>query len=769
MKKFLFFLFIIFSATTSFAQSDLVFKGYFSYNEIKDVSESSSKVFAASENALFQKDVTTNEIKTVSTIDGLSGETISAIYHSEIFNKTLVGYESGLLIVINEKDGTMYRAIGILQKEIPSNIKKINHFSENNGFAYISCKFGIVQFNLNTSEFGDTYFLGTTVSNYVEVAQTTVFNNAIYAMTLFYGIIKGDLSNPNLNDYSQWTSFNAGYWNGIATINNQIVASNTNNTFYKFVGNVSVPFYTNYESTVDFRVYNNQLIATGASKVMVFNDQLLQTTQVNKSDIPDITSNFTCATAKDGMVYIGTKEDGLYTTTTTNPTVFENITPDGPTRNAVFALNATTDNFWAVYGGYAADYNPYTYNSYNVNTYGISKFTDAGWQNKPFSTVLGAKALCKIVVNPKNKTEVYVSSFFSGLLKLVNDIPTVLYNQTNSSLETLQGYPPDPNYIDIRVNGTVFDKSGNLWITNSLIPSGLKVLKTDGTWGSVSMENILDDYSISYFGNIVVDKNGTKWIATSQDGVVGYNENGNLQRKITVGADLGNLPAKGVRAVAIDNKNQLWIGTTNGLRVLSSVDSFLSTQPMIAKPIIILEDNLAQELFYEQTITDVVVDGANRKWIATADSGVFLVSANGQETIYHFTTANSPLPSNTILDVDINSDSGEVFFATNKGMISFKGTSTRASENLENVYIYPNPVRPEFSGTVKISGLIDKANIKITDIQGNLVFETTSEGGTIEWDTTAFGKYKVASGVYMVFIAGKDGVETKVKKVMIVR
>ncbi|MEP7094612.1 MAG: T9SS type A sorting domain-containing protein, partial [Flavobacterium sp.] len=117
----------------------------------------------------------------------------------------------------------------------------------------------------------------------------------------------------------------------------------------------------------------------------------------------------------------------------------------------------------------------------------------------------------------------------------------------------------------------------------------------------------------------------------------------------------------------------------------------------------------------------------------------------------------------------INSKTGEVFIATNKGMISFKGIATDANENLNNVYVYPNPVRPEFSGTVKIAGLLDKANVKITDIEGNLVYEATSEGGTIEWDTSAFGRYKVATGVYMIFISAQDGSETKVKKVMIIR
>jgi ligand-binding sensor domain-containing protein len=182
-----------------------------------------------------------------------------------------------------------------------------------------------------------------------------------------------------------------------------------------------------------------------------------------------------------------------------------------------------------------------------------------------------------------------------------------------------------------------------------------------------------------------------------------------------------------------------------------------------------MDDNLAQELLYEQFINVIVVDGANNKWIGTGDSGVFMVSPNGQETKYHFTINNSPLPSNVINDIKINSATGEVFIATDKGMVSFKGIATEANEDLNNAYVYPNPVRPNYSGTVKVAGLIDKANIKITDIEGNLVYETTSTGGTIEWDTTAFGRYKVASGVYMIFISAQDGGETKVKKVMIIR
>jgi ligand-binding sensor domain-containing protein len=221
--------------------------------------------------------------------------------------------------------------------------------------------------------------------------------------------------------------------------------------------------------------------------------------------------------------------------------------------------------------------------------------------------------------------------------------------------------------------------------------------------------------------------------------------------------------------VAIDNRNQLWIGTGKGLRIISSVDQFVSQDEITTKPIIILEDGLYQQLFYEQFILDIAVDGANRKWVSTADSGVFLVSSNGQETIYHFTKANSSLPSDNVNDIEIDGVTGEVFFATDKGLVSFKGSATKPSESLENVYAYPNPVRPDFTGTVKIAGLTSKATVKITDVEGNLVYETTSDGGTIEWDTTAFGQYKVASGVYLILVSSQDGLDTTVKKIMIIR
>jgi hypothetical protein len=133
---------LIFFTQNSFAQENLSWQGYFSYTEIKDLSASTTQVFAASENALFSKNLTTNVVKTTNTIDGLSGQTISALYYSAASNKTLVGYENGLIIAINETDGTLLNIVDIINKQ-PPNIKKINHFMEIGGTAYVSCDLGL--------------------------------------------------------------------------------------------------------------------------------------------------------------------------------------------------------------------------------------------------------------------------------------------------------------------------------------------------------------------------------------------------------------------------------------------------------------------------------------------------------------------------------------------------------------------------------------------------------------------------------------------------
>ncbi len=592
--------------------------------------------------------------------------------------------------------------------------------------------------------------------------QCAVYNGYLYAATPQNGIRRGLFSNPNLNDFNQWSEFAAGQWTGILPFAGNLFATDATGGIYRLQDDTFAFFAAVPAAVLDLRAAGGYMIVTGGNTVNVYNEQLFLVQLFNY--IPGESLNFTCATVLNEKIYIGTREKGVYTSFL-NMYSFQSITPDGPLKSNIFSLEKTVNSLWAVYGAYDIFYTP----DYSQN--GVSKFTEEGWDNIPFAELPGGpQSLSDIGIKPGTESPVYVASHQSGLLKITDGVPEILYDDSNTGDNGLESLflVSAPTYRSIRINGPTFDASGNLWMTNGGVQSPLKVFKANGQWAEYSFEDITDEPETDYYGRLVIDKNGTKWIPSRDNGIIAFNENmGN--RFVVISETEGNLPSNYIKCLAIDNRNQLWIGTIRGLRVLSSVDRFTTDNQLTTNSIIILEDGVAQELMYEQVITEIVVDGGNNKWIATAGAGAFLVSPNGQETLAHFTKENSPLPSNVINDIELDLVTGEIFFATDKGMVSYLGTSTGAEDDLNNVYVFPNPVRPGFEGDVNISGLMNRVNIKITDIEGNLVYETTSQGGTVLWNTRAFGKHKVASGVYMIFISSEDGTKTKVKKVMIVR
>ena len=762
MKKAIY-IFIFFISQYFFGQqSNQLWKGYFSYNEIVDVESSTNAVFASTQNALFSQVVASSNLNVYNSITGLKPDVITTIHHSDAFNKTFVGNNNGLILIQNA-DGSVTTKVDVIEEvPVPPNKKRINDFFEFNGRLYIATDYGISVIDIATSEFISTYFIGTSGEE-TEVLQTTVFNNEIYAVTRSFGIRKANLNNPNLFDFSQWQTFDTGFWFGIVTFNNQLIATNANARTYRFNGSTAFEILNHNQAGLKLKTNGTELIVTTQNNVYVLNQSFSILAHITQ--IPNFTVRFTAASVVGGIIYIGTEKEGLFSTSLSNPTVFTAMSPNGPLQNSTFRLKKATNKIWVVHGDYSQSFNPYP-----LDELGISTFTaDQGWDVIPYSDLSGAKSLSDIAINPSNQNQVYVTSYFSGLLKMFGNT-IELFNNTNTGANGLESLvlPGNPSYVDIRINSPAFDREGNLWVTNAYVNRGIKVLRANGQWQSYNLSGITANLSTGRYNAMSIDKNSTKWIPAYNDGVVAFNENYN-NKFIVINQENADLPTTVVNCVAIDNRNQLWIGTMAGLRVLSSVDRFISETELDVFPIIIQEGDLAQELFFQQPILDIAVDGANRKWVSIADGGVFLVSSNGQQTIYRFDKSNSPLPSNNVLDIEIDGVSGEVFFATDKGIVSFLGTSTKPSDSLGDVFVYPNPVRPEFSGTVKISGLTDKANIKITDIEGNLVYETTSSGGTIEWDTKAFGKHKVASGVYMIFVASQDGTDSTVKKVMIIR
>jgi ligand-binding sensor domain-containing protein len=277
---------------------------------------------------------------------------------------------------------------------------------------------------------------------------------------------------------------------------------------------------------------------------------------------------------------------------------------------------------------------------------------------------------------------------------------------------------------------------------------------------------------------IAVDRNNSVWIGTRGDGIVAFNENGNRLRALNTNATQGSLPNSRVESVAVDRNNRIWIGTIAGLVVFNNASGVFDAEVVDAQPIIILDNGIPRRLLGEQIVTSIVVDGANNKWFGTDNGGVVYTNPNGQTTLATFSTENSPLPSDRIVKIAVDDETGKVFFATDKGIVAYNSNVAPFGEELGEVYAYPNPVR-KFHNSVTIDGrngtnLPRGTNVKILDIAGNLVYETNViegqelQGGKVVWDKTNLAGKRVASGIYIVLLANEDATQTSTTKIAII-
>ena len=782
MLKKLFIILVLFTPLFHFSQDfSALWEGYFSYYNIKDVSQGNNKIYAVAENAIFSYDLETNEIKTRSTINGLSGEIISTIHYSEAYELIIIGYENGLLEIAFDNDDDILTIVDILDKPtIPPVDKKINHFNEHEGLVYISTDYGISVYDLERLEFGDTYYIGN-LGSQVKVKQTVVFEDYIYAACQSgRGLRRAAISSNNLIDYNEWEFIASGNILAVETANNKLYIIKLNRKVYEVVNGILNELFRYDIRPLDVRSVNNKLIVTTRANVFIYENDFSLISQIPVPIDEGFDTQFTSATIDAENVYIGTKDFGVLKTQILNPLEFEEIHPEGPLLNASFSLKASNNNLWVTFGDYSLTYNPSP-----MRSRGFSILKNENWVNIPFDSVLGARNLNTISLNPFVENQVFISSFQDGLLEVNDDVPTVLYNQTNSDLESLV-YPPNPNFVSIRQSASNFDRNGILWTMTGRVDSPLKSYNpTSGQWqGYDFLPLIQDGFSGEWgYSDIVIDNNNTKWIGGYKYGLIGFNENGNQLKSIK--EETENMPSTFVTALVLDDRDQIWIGTLKGLRVLYNPSDFFNNPSVSAEPIIILEDGVAKELFFQQLVLDIEVDGSNNKWVGVFASGLFYLSSDGQETIYHFTADNSPLPSNNIIDVAIDDSKGIVYIATDRGLMAFKAGGSAPTQGLENAHVYPNPVRPTFNITqdkVKIKDIAKNVNIKITDIEGNLVAEAETrtnsrykgynleiDGGTAYWNGKNLANNVVASGVYLVMLSDLDTYETKVLKVMVVR
>jgi streptogramin lyase len=758
MKKLSFSLLFLISFALTAQNFENSWTGHFSYVSINSITQGNDKVFCAADNSAFSYDLSTLQLETISTVQGLSGENISTSYYSEAQDLFVIGYENGLIEIVIDGDEDVLTIVDILDKQtIPPDRKRINHFNEYDGILYISAGFGISEYNLETLEFGESFIIGDG-GTYINIAQTAIEPPFIYAASPEGGVRRANFNNSNIINFEEWNTLAGGNFKGVQNLSNQIYCLQGSNTVLRFQNGVGFSPVASYsQQVIDFNAYEDLLTITFADRIEAFSEDFILEAQL--TSVLDFNYTLLSGLAFDEKFYLGTKEFGLLEVPFNSNQATQYL-PDGPILNTPFALASSPGQLWVNFGEVDVNFNPFP-----LSRRGISNLREGSWTNLPYSEIFDANDLVNISINPEDANEVYMTSFNKGLLKIEDQEAVVLYDDSNSPLESFR-----EDALDIRLYGSDFDRDGNLWFVQSRIEDGLIRLSPSGSFTKFDITDVIAQPGLA-LSELAISREGTVFFADTESGLVGYRPNGADFNIISDVEGNGNLPSNDIRALAFDANNRLWIGTLEGLRVLFNVGGFFDEDADVEAQAIIIRDDEAdvgQELLESQTITDIEVDGSNNKWIATT-TGVFYLSPNGQETLLNFTKDNSPLPSNNVQDIAIDDFSGTVYFATLNGLVAFNGTSTAPRDDLESVYAYPNPVRPGFQGNVTIDGLMANANVKITDIEGNLVYEENSRGGSIQWDTTAFGRYKVRSGVYLAIITSDDQLNTAVSKIMIVR
>ena len=735
---------------------------FYSFDQITGVHYGADgQIYGVAQNSLFSYDPTANEVVTITTVNGLLGDEIDALTVTDNF--MVIGYSNGVLGIHKLMDGSVTLDSSIKRNlSIETKDKTIHSFLVDDQTLYLSTGYGISIYDLSTNRFVDSYFFGVNNSA-IQVNQTALVGEFLYAATE-EGLYKANTSDPKLVLESAWNKIADGQWKSVGLVKNAIlgvVQSGSQVICYGLNDDIATEHQRISGELLGVEVSESELVLSFSNTVLSFDESQSIRTLASTSGL--LTGQkFTSATTVGNELFIGTSGGGLLLY---NLSEIRVISPSGPLMNDIFEISVLpNEELWIAHGAFNRYYNPYP-----LNAYGISHRSGGSWQNLPFSTLLGAQSVVSVVPNPINSSQVFACAMHHGLLEINDGLVTYLWNQTNSGLESLDPLEinENPNYRSVRIRNVAFDSKGSMWSITSFVGKGLKKRTVNGDWESVDLTSLIQINRASGYSKLVISPNDEIYFGSANYGLIGYSEiNGSpVLRSLDVS---DNLPTADVRSIALDFDNNLWIGTTEGLRVLYNASRLFTQSNLSVSPLIINEGGNVGELLANQFINAIEINGNNQKWVATDGAGVFLFSEDGKSTLQHFTKDNSPLPTNSVRSLAYEPLSGKIYMGTPNGLVAFQGNAYAPSKNLDEVEVYPNPIRPGYTGLLTIRGLKADCVVKITDIVGNAVFESTSTGGSVQWDLRSFADKRVRSGVYLIFVTTNDGLDSAVEKVMII-
>lgn len=760
---FLFTLFLNYFAISSIAQNPIPplgqWREHLNYQNTIQVIKA-DQIYCATVSGLFSID-SNNEYERYSKVTGLNDIGVQCLGWDAINQQILVAYNNSNLDVL--KKNAVINIGDIKRTTVPGN-KTIYQMYCKDGLAYLSTGLGIIVVNLSKYEVKDTWYIGT---NGAQVKT----NGFVSEGSFFYAAtdegLKSILMNdPTIANYASWQNLSGqkglpfGATANIIVANNKLITQK-NDSLYILNGNNWSLLYADANwpiiniSSSENKVLICQRTSSGNARVMILNTTGTIEKTISQSGIISYPRS---AILENGIPWIADQFGGL----SKFGTAIDRFIPNGPPGSASGDMVFQKNTLLVAAGTVNSAWN------YQYNRDGVFDFTEDQWKYKNANNLPLLDSVLDFIslaVDPLNQS-VWAGSYGGGLVNFKVASPPIIYKKNNSTLQSAIGDPGS-----YRVSGLAFDQKQQLWISNYGAPQNLHVRKTDNTWKAISIPFTHVENAVS---QILVDDNNQLWIVSPKDnGLFCYDYGQSVDniaddkwRYYKQGSRNGNLPSNNILCVAKDKNGFIWIGSDKGIGIIQCGSDVFSSQGCEATLPIVQQDRFAGLLFKDEVVQTIAVDGANRKWIGTKN-GVWLISPEGNKIIYRFTEENSPLLNNDIKKIAIDPISGEVFISTFKGICSFRSSATEGSSINENVLVFPNPVPPGFNGTIAIRGLVDNSIVKITELNGKLVFQTRSLGGQAVWNGLNYNGTKIASGVYLVIIRDDSGTEKIVTKVVI--
>ncbi len=711
-----------------------------SYADIHTISVTPAKIYAAGSNGVMILDPADagSGITTLTKLDGLSSTNITQVAFDQQRNQLLITYADGDIDVVRKNEIINFSTLKN-SPTIPGS-KRINHISIQGNLAYLSTDFGVVVFDLIQLAVKETWRDIGIGGAELEINQSTFYTDSIFLATE-KGILAGKLTD-NLLDYNNWKRFDTDVFSGdiqsVTSFNGEVYSAVNGSGIYSYTNNAwqivpSIPSLQYKNITA-----NQTLLVTAES----FLFRVTSSGIVTEMESPMFPDPHIAFEDQAGKLWIGDSQKGLVSDYSGS---FVSFAANGPTFSQGFRLqyNSQKNTMYALSGGFNSSLAlaPLGNEEY------VNKFSEGFWNIEP-------DLLDKDVTGMITNNKVYVASCGYGL-QVTSPSETILYDETNS---TLQNVAAGRN---VRVTDIAPSNDG-VWVTNAGASQSLHLFKNDNTWEPFSFPLVA---AARYPTNIEVDYLGNVWMILNPSnggGVLVFNKGTGQSVYLTDVANSGGLPGKLVYSIAMDRDGFVWLGTDKGVAYFPDPSRVFSSNVNAIKPVF---DN--RFLLRDEHITAIEVDGGNRKWMGT-ENGLWLFDEFGESQIHNFNAANSPLLSNKIIDLEINSQTGELFIMTDAGIASFRSDATPGEATFDKIKIFPNPVTNQFNGQVGISGLVTDAIVKITDVSGKLVWQAKANGGSAAWDVRDYNGRRAATGMYLVFCIAQDGTESMVGKIAVV-